>query len=360
MNRILTQGYFSSRDTACIARSLLGKFLVVDNGMKRAYIITEVEAYDGFSDKASHAHRGMTERNMPMFGAPGTWYVYFVYGMHWMLNIVTGPKSYPGAILIRGVQGISGPGKLTKLLNINGSHNTLVSGKRAHVWIEDRGLMVPKSAIRATPRIGVSYAGSWAKKPYRFVLSNNAWLWKEMEKIILRSGVGVIPTDTLYGIVASAFSKKAVERVYALRGRNPKKPCIILISDVSDLQRFGITLSQKDRDVVQRWWPGPVSVIFSPVPARFSYLHRGTSSLAFRIPNDKKLRGFINSTGPLIAPSANKEGEAPACTVLATHTVFGDAIGMHIDGGLRTLMPSTVVTLQDGVAQVVRQGAFRI
>ena len=84
-----------------------------------AYMITEVEAYCGLEDKAPHAHKGKTKRNEPMFGSADHWYVYLIYGMYQMLNIVTSPKNYPAAILIRGLEGASGPGKLTKKLKIN-------------------------------------------------------------------------------------------------------------------------------------------------------------------------------------------------------------------------------------------------
>lgn len=104
MRKILNQEFFESKNTIKIAKSLLGKFLVRRNrGKTTAYFITEVEAYDGFKDKASHAYRGKTERNKIMFGKAGHWYIYFTYGIHWLLNIVTGPKDYPAAVLIRSI-----------------------------------------------------------------------------------------------------------------------------------------------------------------------------------------------------------------------------------------------------------------
>ncbi len=136
-----------------------------------AYMITEVEAYDGFSDKASHASRGETPRNTPMFGDAGVMYVYFTYGMHWMLNIVCGKRGYPSAVLIRGVEGINGPARLTKALSIGRTQNTLKLGTSSGVWIEDRGIHIPRTHIQRTPRIGVAYAGeTWANKPWRFIL----------------------------------------------------------------------------------------------------------------------------------------------------------------------------------------------
>ena len=136
-------------------------------------MITETEAYDGFKDKASHARRGKTARNYPMFGEAGRWYVYFTYGMHWMLNIVTEPKDYPAAVLIRAVERISGPARLTKFLKIDKRFNNKLAVRKTGLWIEDRGIKFQNSNIKKTPRIGVSYAEEWAKKKYRFIIKTH-------------------------------------------------------------------------------------------------------------------------------------------------------------------------------------------
>jgi DNA-3-methyladenine glycosylase len=170
MPRVLPSSFFH-RPTLTVARELLGKFLVRRIGRKTvAAMITEVEAYDGPSDKACHAHRGRTKRNAVMFGPGGHWYVYFVYGMHWMLNVVTGPKDYPAAVLIRGVGEWRGPAKLTKALRINRMLNGKPAARESGLWVEEMGVSAPAEAIRRMPRIGVAYAKEWAKKPYRFVL----------------------------------------------------------------------------------------------------------------------------------------------------------------------------------------------
>lgn len=171
MRKVLGKSFFA-RPTLAVAQDLIGKFLVRKTGkFEMAVMITETEAYDGHKDKASHASRGETLRNRPMFGESGKFYIYFVYGMHEMLNIVTGPKGYPAAVLIRGASGIAGPGKLTRHLKIKRN----LSGKNAipesELWFEDRGVKINKKDIKRTPRIGVSYAGPvWSKKRYRFVL----------------------------------------------------------------------------------------------------------------------------------------------------------------------------------------------
>lgn len=140
-------------------------------------MITETEAYDGPDDKASHAHRGETARNEVMFREAGFWYVYLVYGMHHMLNIVTGKKEYPAAVLIRGAGEYDGPGKLAKALRINRQQNGKKAGRLGGLWIEDRGVSISKRRIQKTPRIGVAHAEEWAKKPYRFVLKKSLKNW---------------------------------------------------------------------------------------------------------------------------------------------------------------------------------------
>ena len=179
MRNVLPLKFFN-RPTLIVAHDLLGKFLVRKlHGKEISAMITEVEAYDGPLDKASHAHRGRTARTEVMFGEAGHWYVYFVYGMHWMLNIVTGPKDYPAAILIRGAKTIlpagkwkvlDGPGKLTKFLHIDKKLNAAPAVKRSGIWIEDRGARIKKADILAQKRIGIDYAEEWKEKPYNFVI----------------------------------------------------------------------------------------------------------------------------------------------------------------------------------------------
>lgn len=174
---ILPQSFFA-RSVLEVAPELLGKVLIAPRGEG---IITEVEAYDGPQDLACHARFGRTERTVVMFGPAGVWYVYLCYGMHFMLNIVTGDAGYPAAVLVRGVKRVKGrkgvkgddeldgPGKVTKAMGIDGRFNGLPADEASRLFIEDRGIFVPDASIRRTPRIGVSYAGAWARKPYRFV-----------------------------------------------------------------------------------------------------------------------------------------------------------------------------------------------
>lgn len=173
MRKVLTRQFFE-RPAERVARELLGMYLVRRSGKKEdAFKIIETEAYVGPHDLAAHSSRGRTKRTEVMFGPAGRFYVYFVYGVHWMLNIVTEREGYPAAVLIRGVEGAIGPGRLTKRLDITGLLNGARSARESGLWIEDRGDRSAPRSIKKTPRIGVAYAGEiWANKKLRFLLSS--------------------------------------------------------------------------------------------------------------------------------------------------------------------------------------------
>src|SRR3954468_3264494 len=154
-----------------VAKGLIGASLVrrMPDGEIISSMLTEVEAYDGPLDLASHASRGRTPRTEVMFGPAGVFYVYLIYGMHWMLNVVTGEPGYPAAVLIRGTATISGPGRITTRLKIDKSLNGKPAKKSSGLWFEDRSITVPDERIEATPRIGVEYSGEWSQVPYRFI-----------------------------------------------------------------------------------------------------------------------------------------------------------------------------------------------
>lgn len=156
-----------------MAKELLGKKLCRKIGNKTICLtITETEAYIGPHDLACHSSKGRTARTEPMFAEAGTIYVYFVYGMHYMLNIVTEEKEYPAAVLIRGVVGVNGPGRVAKHLHIDKMLNGKMLSKKSGLWIEDGKEVNPKHILK-TPRIGVAYAGEkWAGKKLRFVIKD--------------------------------------------------------------------------------------------------------------------------------------------------------------------------------------------
>ena len=173
--RILRRIYFN-RPTLTVARSLIGKYLVrAIDGRILAGKIVEVEAYVGPEDQACHASKGRTQRTEVMFGPGGVAYVYLIYGMYHCLNVVTEREGFPSAVLIRAMEIdgklIDGPGRLCRALQIDRRLNRadLTSGES--LWFEDRRVLVKRGEVVAHPRIGVDYAGEWAKKPWRFRLS---------------------------------------------------------------------------------------------------------------------------------------------------------------------------------------------
>jgi DNA-3-methyladenine glycosylase len=163
---------FFERPADRVARELIGASLVVRaaDGRLTRHVVFETEAYLGAHDLACHGSRGLTQRNATMFGPAGRWYVYLCYGMHWMLNIVTGGEGVPAAVLIRGVGEHVGPGRLTKALGIEHSLDGRPACRRAGLWLEAGGIAIPRRLVERTPRIGVGYAGEWAEKPLRFVV----------------------------------------------------------------------------------------------------------------------------------------------------------------------------------------------
>jgi DNA-3-methyladenine glycosylase len=194
---LITRDFFTRPDVVDIARELVGKLLITQfEGKLTSGIITETEAYEGITDRASHAYSGRrSDRTEIMYRIGGTAYVYLCYGVHSLFNIVTNVENIPHAILIRGiipVDGIqqmrartgkkeilknfsNGPGKVTKALGIHYSQTgldlTVKPGRKSDsgIWLEDNGSSINVTDIKVTPRIGVGYAGEDAFLPYRFV-----------------------------------------------------------------------------------------------------------------------------------------------------------------------------------------------
>ncbi|MBA3648594.1 MAG: DNA-3-methyladenine glycosylase [Chitinophagales bacterium] len=193
----LQQSFYTRPDVLQISRELPGKFLVTNmDGIKTSGMITEVEAYAGIIDKASHAYNGRrTKRTEVMFGAGGTAYVYLCYGIHQLFNIVTNESDTPHAILIRSIEpaeGVDemllrrnklkidytltkGPGSVSKALGIKTQHSGIsLSGNT--IWLEDRKVKFSSREIIATTRVGVDYAGDAAHWLYRFFVKGNPWV----------------------------------------------------------------------------------------------------------------------------------------------------------------------------------------
>jgi DNA-3-methyladenine glycosylase len=161
---------FYSLDVLEVAPQLPGmKIVRIINGRIREYIITEVEAYRGTEDLACHASKGRTKRTEIMYQEGGQIYMYLIYGIHWMLNIVTGQKDIPQAVLIRGLKGFNGPGRVTRELTMDGSFygENILTSQRIRI---EQGLSYPK--IYSSRRIGVDYAGEyWSSRPWRYYIN---------------------------------------------------------------------------------------------------------------------------------------------------------------------------------------------
>jgi DNA-3-methyladenine glycosylase len=186
----LDANFYQQQDVVLIAQQLLGKELITNiDGVITSGIITETEAYAGITDRASHAYGGrQTQRNQNMYAAGGICYVYLCYGIHHLFNVVTNTNGKPHAVLIRNIKpakGLhtilyrrnkkkvdktlsTGPGTMSQALGIRTLHNGIdLLGDT--IWIEDAGINPSPKEIKATPRIGVDYAGDDALLPYRFV-----------------------------------------------------------------------------------------------------------------------------------------------------------------------------------------------
>ncbi|MBO7196522.1 MAG: DNA-3-methyladenine glycosylase [Clostridia bacterium] len=164
---ILNKGYFEQPATF-LAPDLIGKILCrkTANGIIRSRI-TETECYFGEEDTACHAHKGKTQRTSTMYESGGITYVYLCYGMHAMLNIVTGPKNHPEAVLIRGVEAANGPGRTTKFMYITTAENALSLCEENGIWIEDDGARPEYTAL---PRVGIDYASKDDReRPWRYI-----------------------------------------------------------------------------------------------------------------------------------------------------------------------------------------------
>lgn len=177
----------------------------------------------------------------------------------------------------------------------------------------------------------------------------------ELIELLQKGAVGVIPTDTVYGIVCRAADSAAVARLYNLKHRE-HKPGTVVAASIDQLVELGI--KRRYLTAVERFWPGSVSV---ETPHGLAYLHQETGRQAFRIPGVEALRQLLEQTGPLLTSSANQPGEPHANTVAEAQKYFGDQVDFYVDGGdLSAQQPSTIIHVVDDAIEVIRQGAVKI
>lgn len=175
---------------------------------------------------------------------------------------------------------------------------------------------------------------------------------------LLKAGkVGVLPTDTVYGLVALAQDSAAVHRLYKLKHRE-HKPGTLIASSIDQLTTLGIP--RRYIKPVEHYWPGSISIVI-PAPLELRYLHQGKGSLAVRIPGNKAIRELLESTGPLLTTSANLPSEPTAQTITAAQHYFRDSVDFYVDGGEVTQsVPSTIIRIVDDAVEILRQGAVEI
>ncbi len=179
-----------------------------------------------------------------------------------------------------------------------------------------------------------------------------------MVKVIEKLKTGklvVMPSDTIYGIFADALNKKAVQDIYNLKSRDFKKPFIVLIGSIDQLDLFGIKLDEFENKLLQKVWPGPISVILPCKNNKFKYLHRGNDAIAFRLPKKPTLTRLLMKTGPLVSTSVNSSGEPPAMNIKQAKEYFGDKVGLYISGRVSSKKPSKVIKIENGKIVVIRK-----
>ncbi len=186
-------------------------------------------------------------------------------------------------------------------------------------------------------------------------MNENIWDNDELVATLKEGGVAVMPTDTIYGIVGQALNQDTVNRIYEIRKRAPEKPCIVLVSGWGEVEKFGITLSEEQKNKISEF-SGAVSIVLDCPLDEFEYLHRETKTLAIRIPGKPGLCELLAKTGPLVAPSANTEGNPPAKNIQEAKAYFGNKPDMYVDGGEIFGKPSRIIRLHtDGTVNILRE-----
>jgi L-threonylcarbamoyladenylate synthase len=177
-------------------------------------------------------------------------------------------------------------------------------------------------------------------------------------ELLKKGGVGVMPTDTVYGLVARAEDQTAVARMYALKDRN-HKPGTVIAASTDQLIALGVPENHINK--VKKWWPNPLSVE-TPLGDNLRYLHQDTGRQGFRVVADATVRDILEQTGPLVTSSANHPGKPGSVTVQEAADYFGDVVDFYVDGGdLTGRAPSTIIKItDDGSIEVIRQGAIHI
>ncbi len=179
----------------------------------------------------------------------------------------------------------------------------------------------------------------------------------ELIEQLKNGAVGVMPTDTIYGLVCSASDKQAVSRLYLLKSRE-NKPGTVIAANIEQL--VGLGIKRRYLKAVEQYWPNPISLVL-PVGHELDYLDAGKLSVAVRIPSNEKVSRILEQTGPLLTTSANHPGKKPAESASEAKKYFGDKVDFYVDGGSTSgAKPSTIIRIVDDAIEVLREGAVKI
>ncbi len=187
-------------------------------------------------------------------------------------------------------------------------------------------------------------------------MAEDFWADPNLIQTILKGDFAVIPTDTILGVVCTALNKDSVENLYLIRKRDKDKPFIILISSYEDLKKFGIELTELQKNKIMVFSDKPTSFVLDVEDEKLHYLHRGKNSLAFRVPKNKNLVHFLREVGPIVAPSANTAGNPVSQNENEAREYFGDKVSFYsifppIGGN-----PSRIVHLyKDASVSIIRE-----
>jgi len=178
----------------------------------------------------------------------------------------------------------------------------------------------------------------------------------KISELIQSGAVGILPTDTLYGLVCGAANADAIHRLYELKHREGK-PGTVIAANIDQIVALGVP--RRYVTAVEKFWPNPISIVI-PI-YQLKDLHNGKGSVAFRIPKNKELSSLLELTGPLLTSSANHPGETPAATVEDAQKYFGKTVDFYVDGGdLSGAQPSTVIRMVDDAVEILREGAVTV
>lgn len=179
-----------------------------------------------------------------------------------------------------------------------------------------------------------------------------------------KGAVVAIKTDTVYGLICNAFDLEAVNRIYDIKKREKKKPLSIFVKDIDDIKKYvsNDNLTKKNIEILKKYWPGALTVVFKKKDDTFSHITEGATGIGIRIPNDNTILGILNTCDfPLAETSCNISGEEPYKDYSTIKEKFGESVDLIVDGGrIRDSKPSTVISVESGNLQVVRQGEIRI